>query len=146
MTYFFWFLLWTFIIYWCHRVGHLIPYIKNIHFAHHKFISTNPPPVWHWTNIFLFQDNWVSTFDVWITEFIPTIIFCLLTGQWWIVVIFYLWSAFIQESIEHNPSFNKYPLLTSGKWHLIHHTNGNYNYGIFLPIWDIVFKTYKPIN
>jgi len=140
-----WFLLWTLMIYWIHRLGHITPLIRQIHFGHHRFIAQNEPPKWHWSNILLYQDNWISTADVWITEFIPTIIFCLITDQWWIAIFFYVWSAFIQESIEHNPSFNKYPLFTSGKWHLIHHTNGDYNYGIFVPIWDILFKSYKSI-
>ena len=139
----FWFLLWTFVIYWCHRVAHIIPCVRLIHFEHHKFISTNPPPVWHWSNLFLFQDNLASTIDVWITEFIPTIIFCSITNQWWILLLFYLWSALIQEQIEHNPKFNKFPLFTSGKWHLIHHKNKNYNYGIFVPFWDMMFGSYK---
>ena len=47
------------------------------------------------------------------------------------------------EIIEHNKKINWYPLLTSGKWHLIHHKNPNCNYGVFFPIWDIIFHTNK---
>lgn len=146
MTAFFWFLVWTFLIYWCHRLGHRIPLVRWAHAGHHKFIATNPPPRWHWSNIFLFQDNWVSTLDVWLTEFVPTILFCWITGQWWIAVFFYTWSAFVQEAIEHNPRFNKFPWLTSGRWHMIHHKNFKYNYGIFHPLWDMLFKSYKSVR
>lgn len=132
-------------LYWIHRLGHKTPLVRKIHRGHHKFIANNPPPTWHWTNIFLFQDDWPSTVDVWLTEIIPTVIFCWITGAWWIAVMFYFWSAFIQESIEHNPKFNKFPLFTSGQWHLLHHFRGPYNYGIFHPLWDIIFKTYKSV-
>jgi sterol desaturase/sphingolipid hydroxylase (fatty acid hydroxylase superfamily) len=62
---------------------------------------------------------------------------------WWLFVVYYVWAAFIQESIEHNSKFDIYPILTSGKWHMVHHHHKNYNYGVFFPIWDIVFGTWK---
>jgi sterol desaturase/sphingolipid hydroxylase (fatty acid hydroxylase superfamily) len=95
--------------------------------------------------LFLFNDNWTSTFDLWITEVVPTLVFSWVTGYWWISVFYYLWAALVQETIEHNPKFNIYPYLTSGKWHLIHHRDTTYNYGLFFPIWDILFKTHKPL-
>lgn len=137
------FLAWTFMLYWIHRLGHQIPVVRKIHMGHHRFIATNLPPKWHWTNLFLFQDDWPSTVDVWVTEIIPTLIFCWITGAWWIAVFFYLWSALIQESIEHNPRFNFYPWSTSGQWHLMHHSNGNCNYGIFITVWDKMFQTFR---
>lgn len=137
------FLAWTLMLYWIHRIGHQIPAIRKIHLGHHRFIATNPPPQWHWSNLFLFQDDWPSTVDVWVTEIIPTLIFCWITGAWWIAVFFYLWSALIQESIEHSPMFDRYPWFTSGRWHLMHHSNGKCNYGIFITVWDRLFGTFK---
>ena len=145
MIYIFWFLLWTLVIYIVHRIAHIVPVIKEIHYEHHRFIKENVAPTWHWSNIFLFQDNWKSTGDVWITEILPTILFCFITQQWWIAIFFYFWSAFIQESIEHNPKFDMFPFSTSGKWHLIHHNRCSYNYGIFHPVWDRLFRTYKSL-
>lgn len=139
----FWFLLWTLLIYCVHVLAHHIPGIKYIHSWHHSFIIKNEPPTWHWSNIFLYQDDWKSTLDVWITEIMPTIIFCAITEQWWIAIFFYFWSAFIQERIEHNPKFNLFPFFTSGVWHLRHHKKGNCNYGVFHPLWDIIFGTNK---
>jgi sterol desaturase/sphingolipid hydroxylase (fatty acid hydroxylase superfamily) len=81
--------------------------------------------------------------DLWITEVVPTLIFSWITGHWWLSVFYYVWAAFIQEVIEHNPNFNIYPLLTSGQWHLVHHKQSDKNFGLFVPIWDIVFRTYK---
>ena len=137
-------LSWTFMIYWIHRMAHHVPGIRRIHMGHHKFIATNPPPTWHWTNLFLYQDNWISTADVWITEIIPTIIFCWLTDTWWLAGLFYLWQALIQERLEHNPNFDGYPLFTCGQWHMMHHYfQGRCNYGIFVPIWDMIFNSFR---
>lgn len=138
------FFLWTLLIYWIHRLAHVLPLIKQIHYGHHNYIKQNIAPKWHWSNIFLFQDNWISTVDVWLTEVLPTILFCAITEQWWIAVLFYVWSAFIQERIEHDPEFD-FLFFTSGRWHLIHHKKGMCNYGLFHSIWDRVFGTYKKI-
>lgn len=134
------FLLWTFVLYWIHRVCHGIPILRNIHLDHHAFVNKNTPK-WAWNNLLLFNDTPKSTADLWITEVIPTFIFSFITGQWWIFIFYYLWASLIQERIEHSKSFDL-PVLTSGKWHLIHHRT-NKNYGLFLPIWDILFGSYK---
>jgi len=139
MTYLLIFLLWTFVIYWTHRLVHILPFLKDIHLDHHKFVITNDV-TWHWSNLFLYNDTWLSTLDLWITEVIPTILMSLIFG-WWLFIAYYLWAAFIQERIEHNNNFDWYP-LTSGKWHMMHHRNANVNYGIFIPFWDIIFGSY----
>lgn len=137
------FLLWTLMLYWIHRIGHLLPVIRTMHLHHHRYVLVHNT-TWHWSNLFLFNDDWTSTIDLWITEVIPTLIFSIITGQHWISVFYYVWAAFIQESIEHNDKVDL-PILTSGKWHLIHHRSSN-NYGLFYPLWDIVFGTYKKVE
>ena len=136
------FLLWTLVVYWCHRLVHILPYFKNIHADHHKQVAQNTIQGLNWKNLFLYFDSIKSTLDQWYTEVIPTIILSLFFG-WWLFAVYYIWAAFIQESVEHNPNFDVYPLLTSGKWHLVHHENKNYNYGVFFPIWDMLFGTWK---
>jgi len=143
MIYVVYFFLWTLMLYWIHRIAHQIPVIKEYHLDHHRHILTNHTS-WHWNNLFLFNDTWDSTIDLWITEVIPTLIFSLITGQYWISIFYYLWASLIQETIEHNKDFD-IPLLTSGKWHLIHHRS-SYNYSLFFPIWDILFKTHKKVE
>lgn len=135
------FLGWTLMLYWVHRLAHQIPFIGRIHATHHRFIKLNPAPRWHWSNLFLFNDDWNSTLDLWVSEVVPTLLFCSVTGQWWLAVFYYGWAAVIQESIEHNPSFCGYPFLTSGRWHLIHHSKARYNFGVFTPLWDTLFGT-----
>lgn len=144
MIYIFAFLLWTLYLYWIHRIIHGVSsFARDAHLDHHRFINIHGKTKWHWNNLLLFNDTWISTMDLWITEVVPTLIFSWITGHWWLSVFYYVWAAFIQEVIEHNPNFNIYPLLTSGQWHLVHHKQSDKNFGLFVPIWDIVFRTYK---
>jgi sterol desaturase/sphingolipid hydroxylase (fatty acid hydroxylase superfamily) len=140
------FLLWTFCLYWIHRAGHRIPFVNKFHQDHHLYINRHGGTTWHWNNLLLYNDTWKSTVDLWITEVIPTLIFSAVTGHWWVSIFYYFWAALLQEVIEHNPKFDWYPWLTSGKWHLVHHRHQRKNYGLFIPLWDKLFNTYKPHN
>lgn len=141
----FYFMLWTLMLYWLHRLAHSrAPVLSHYHRQHHGFIARHHTG-WHWSNLLLYQDNWPSTVDVWLTEVVPTVVFCWLFDCWFVMIGFYLWSALIQERIEHNAKFNLFPLITSGQWHLQHHTTGHYNFGIFHPLWDLLFGTYRSV-
>lgn len=131
-------------LYVTHRSAHALPVIRRIHADHHVHVHQDKVG-WSWKNLILYVDSPKSTADQWITEVIPTLMFCALTGAWWIGAFYYVWAAFIQEAIEHNQSFNWYPYLTSGKWHLIHHSHPTKNYGVFTPLWDKLFGTFKAL-
>jgi len=148
MQYLFIFLAWTLMIYLSHRLAHTkwIKWYYNLHEEHHNQIIHDSNKKFHWTNLFLYIDSWKGTLDQWIMEIIPTIIFCYIFNCWWLFVCYYLWTAFVQENIEHNPKFNLYPIITSGKWHLLHHDDPKVNFGVFVPIWDIIFKTKKDLK
>jgi len=137
------FFIWTLVLYWIHRLGHVVPVIKQIHYVHHRTIL-KITPTWHWSNLFLYNDNWLSTIDLWITEVLPTLLFSYITGHWWIMIFYYIWAALIQEIIEHNPNFN-WPILSSGKKHLIHHGDSRVNFGLFTLFWDKIFGTYRSL-
>ena len=111
---------------------------------HHRYINNNGMQGWRWNNLLLYNDTKNSTIDLYITEVIPTFLFSLITGQWWIFIFYYVWAAFFQETLEHNPNINVFG-FTSGKWHLIHHKRNNKNYSLFFPIWDILFQTNKKV-
>jgi sterol desaturase/sphingolipid hydroxylase (fatty acid hydroxylase superfamily) len=143
IEYIFIFLSWTLCLYGIHRIIHKIPYLKDFHNDHHLYVNRHNIK-WSCTNFFFFTDTWISTIDLWITEVIPTLIFSTLTGHWWIFWFYYIWAATLQENLEHNKNLNWY-LLTSGKWHMIHHKRPNTNFGLFLPIWDKIFKTYQHV-
>jgi sterol desaturase/sphingolipid hydroxylase (fatty acid hydroxylase superfamily) len=139
MAYIFYFFTWTFVLYWIHRIGHRTPIIKDFHRHHHVYVNKNIT-TWHWNNLFLFNDDWPSTIDLWITEVIPTLLFSLITNQWWISIFYYIWAAFLQEPLEHRRGLNL-PLLTCGSWHLKHHNRPDKNFGLFFPVWDRIFGT-----
>jgi sterol desaturase/sphingolipid hydroxylase (fatty acid hydroxylase superfamily) len=139
------FFAWTFLLYWVHRLAHKIPVIKDWHWDHHSYIIRHGMQGWQWNNLLLYNDTNTSTLDLYVTEVIPTIVFSWITGQWWIFAVYYVWAAFFQETFEHNKNVNV-PIFTSGRWHLVHHRHANKNYGLFLPIWDIIFGTYKYVD
>jgi Delta7-sterol 5-desaturase len=139
IEYFLYFFTWTFLLYWLHRLAHVSPVFKRFHRHHHVYVNKFGTG-WHWNNLFLFNDDWPSTLDLWITEVVPTFVFCLITGQWWIMIFYYFWAAFIQEELEHRKNLNLYP-LTFGSWHLRHHSRPDKNYGLFFPLWDKIFGT-----
>jgi sterol desaturase/sphingolipid hydroxylase (fatty acid hydroxylase superfamily) len=139
-------IIWTLVLYICHRLGHIIPFLWNYHQDHHIQIFNKTNKGHHWSNYFLFFDTWKSTIDQWLIEIIPTLILCLIFYDYTLIVIYYFWAVFIQERIEHNSKFDMYPFITSGKWHLVHHVYFNKNFGVFTSIWDILFRTYKTKN
>lgn len=142
MTYIVSFLLWTFCVYWMHRLGHKVSFLKKIHGEHHKHYNKyDGSKGWHWQNLFLFVDNWKSTLDNILSEIIPLIIVSIAFQTYWLIVLYWIWTALIQEWIEDNPKFNLYPFMTSGKWHRIHHKTPKVNFGFLTPIWDIIFRT-----
>ena len=141
MQYVLFFLAWTLVIYLMHIVMHLVPGLRYIHWDHHKYITDNDGTKWSWNNLLLYNDTWLSTADLWLTEVIPTLLFCWITGQWWIALFYYVWAAFIQEQTEHNKKVDIFPWCTTGRWHLVHHTHPDKNFGLFIPIWDKLFDT-----
>ena len=135
----FYFLLWTFILYWIHRAAHIVPFLKRYHKDHHIVIK-NTKTKWHINNLLMYNDTKNSTIHLWLTEVIPSFIISYITGQWWIIIFYYVWAAFLQENLEHNKELNL-PILTAGKWHLKHHQNNKKNFGLFISLWDKLFKT-----
>jgi lathosterol oxidase len=132
------FFSWTLLLYWIHRVAHSEPMLLRFHMDHHRYIRNNDTE-WNINNLFLFNDTIDSTVDLWITEVIPTIIFALAFNAWWVFWLYYIWAAFFQEDLEHS-DLDLYP-FTAGKWHMVHHSNPNKNFGLFFPFWDRLFKT-----
>ena len=133
--------LWTLILYWLHRLAHTLPIVRDFHWDHHLVVAEDRLTGPEWKNLLLWNDTWRSTVDLWLTEVIPTLVIAAGTGCWWLAGAYYTWAASIQEAIEHNPQFGLFPILPSGKWHLIHHLYPSENYGPFTVLWDYVFGT-----
>jgi sterol desaturase/sphingolipid hydroxylase (fatty acid hydroxylase superfamily) len=112
------------------------------HGDHHKQIHQHPNKKWHWNNLLLVNDTIKSTIDLWITEVIPTSIISLIFSAPWLIISYYIWAAFLQESLEHNRTINL-PPLSAGRWHLVHHKYPNKNFGFPFRIWDNIFDTHE---
>jgi sterol desaturase/sphingolipid hydroxylase (fatty acid hydroxylase superfamily) len=147
MLYIITFLGWTLYLYCLHRIAHSghIPFLRRAHMAHHAQIRVNGTTHWHWTNLFLFTDTWAVTRDMWVTEIIPTIVFAIVFNSYWLLAVYYIWAAFLQEPLEHRQGLRIYP-FTMGSWHLRHHKDVYCNYGLFLPIWDKLFGTEAKVD
>lgn len=129
-------------VYWIHRITHMNEFLNSFHKRHHENVTSEiVGQSWDWKQIFIWIDDLESTIDQWLMEVIPTIIFCWVFNQWWLLVFYWIWAAFVQERVEHNSKLNLYPFITSGRWHLVHHKEHEKNFGVFFPIWDIVFGT-----
>lgn len=133
------FMIWTLYLYLWHRLVHKTPVIKNFHRHHHVFILNNHTS-WKWNNLFLYNDDIIGTVDLWVTDVLPTILFCFIFDSWYILLFYWCWAAFLQEKLEHNRNVD-FIGCTFGKWHLEHHRNPSKNFGLFFPIWDRIFKT-----
>lgn len=134
--------LYTLILYVMHIFAHRCPFFWYFHDDHHKQVINGTIEGFNWKNIFLIFDNWKSTIDQWLIEVIPTVILSIYFEAFWLLTFYYIWAAFIQESVRHNKNFNLMPFLTSGEYHLKHHYSGTKNYGVFVWFWDWVFGTY----
>ena len=138
------FFTWTLLLYCVHRLAHKSKWMMQFHGDHHRYANTNVIK-WHWSNFFFFTDTKKSTIDLWLTEVIPTILFCVIIKSWWILIFYWFWAAFVQEVIEHNYKIN-IQFWSSGQWHLAHHKDPTTNFGLFFTIWDVIFKTNMKAN
>lgn len=134
------FLLLTFVFYVIHRLLHSFRCLSYFHRDHHLNVSNNSVR-WRWNNLLLWNDTFKSTVDLWITEVIPTMLICWVFDSWTLLFLYWAWGAIVQEAVEHNKLFNL-PILTSGVWHMIHHSDSRVNYGVFIPVWDMLFRTH----
>lgn len=126
-----------------HRAFHTVPFLWYLHKSHHDEVNADYGNRPQWTAILLWTDSWKTTIDLWLIEYIPTAFYCWIFGCWWIAVMYYFWVAFVQDFIDHNPRFNLYPLLSSGKYHMQHHKNYKINYATMFPWSDWIMGTCK---
>lgn len=132
-------LVWLLCLYWIHRAAHTFKWMKVFHLDHHKQIAV-ATPTWRLNNLWLYNDSLKSTIDLWLTEVLPTLVLSLVFGHWHFCVTYYVWAAFFQETFEHKRGLDLFG-FTPGDWHLCHHRDATKNFGLFLPVWDIMFGT-----
>ncbi len=120
-------LLFSFMEYWIHRVPLHSFYYHGVHEHHHKHPDDYSVFPWYFTpTVFL---TFFAVFPV-------SIFLGLVLGYLW----FLTW-----HHILHHFDLNKFPrwVRKYALWHLKHHHDDDCNFGIILPIWDHVFRTYK---
>lgn len=135
------FIGWNLLLGFIHYLAHRIPWLWNTHSIHHQEVIDGLYNRPQWTALFLWIDSWDTTKDLWKTEYIPTIIYCFIFNCWWIGILYYIWVATVQEWIEHNPRFNLYPFISSGRYHLIHHKDPTVNFASMVPWADWIMGT-----
>ena len=139
------FFLWTLLLYVVHRLAHALPYIKKIHSEHHRYVMRNRDWGIKWQDLYLSRGANKVTLDLWFTEVIPTLLFCAVTGHWWIFGAYYFWSAFYEKATKYNRDVDVF-LVTWGMWTLTHYRRNTLNFGGIFSLWDIIFKTNRGIN
>lgn len=140
------YMAWTCLLYWMHRLAHVLPGLQWFHEDHHRVVFQHQyegqAMQWSPMNFLLWNDTGKSTVDLWFTEVLPTLLFCWVFHCWWILAGYYVWAAIFQESNEHDPNVH-WPGYMHGRPHLEHHEDPTVNYGFSTPLWDRLFHTYR---
>ena len=146
------FLLWTFYIYWVHRIAHIkhrYNIFYTIHAAHHRipyFAKERvlKPSVGQY---FFWLGEWKTSLDIIIVMTFPLLVityFWPQYGVWWLI-FHYLYEVFCSEDLlDHNTRLNG-PLTRIFAWgntHLYHHVYVKKNYALITNFWDYVFGTF----
>lgn len=154
LTYFliflFQFFLWTMLVYLMHRVAHIKRRYNPfhwIHMAHHRINYWKPENrVFRWYYFLFFFGSIQATIDVVLILTIPAVTVCLIypaTGVY-ILVFHYIYEVFFSEGVlDHNPRIKGTVtrFFAWGDYHLWHHKNWKYNYGLMITLWDSIFGT-----
>ena len=131
--------------YFIHRVLHVKNIYNKMHYFHHLSFNTIPSTalVQNFTEHFIY----IGTFGP--ALFIPYFIF---NKQHWLCIYLYLSIFDFINALGHcdfsyNESYYtssviKY-LFYSPEFHHTHHTDLTVNYALFMPIWDVLFNTYR---
>ncbi|MCB1325913.1 MAG: sterol desaturase family protein [Spirochaetales bacterium] len=143
------FLLWTFIIYWLHRIGHIShPWnpLYELHKAHHKinYFRQDASPWPDLGQFFFWLGDWKTSLDVFLVMTVP------LLGITWLwpafglplLVFHYVYEVFLSEAmLDHNANIRGFTTryFAWGNFHLYHHVDQKTNYSLMTTLWDWVF-------
>lgn len=135
------------VVYWQHRLFHIIPLLWRLHRVHHTDISFDTSTALRF-----------HTFEI-LLSILSQAFFITLLGSNYIAVI--IFSSILNFSAMFNHSNFSLPkqiesifvkLIVTPDMHRIHHSvlrkETNSNYGFFLSLWDKLFGTYisNPVN
>lgn len=130
-----------------HRWLHVPEHMKAMHGFHHQSINTVPST----SLVQNFQEHFI-----YIATFGPAMIlpYFVIGRQHWAVIAAYLVLFDMVNALGHTNIRLRHWVFTSPyspirylfytpEFHLGHHAYYNYNYGLFMPIWDHLFGTYR---
>jgi sterol desaturase/sphingolipid hydroxylase (fatty acid hydroxylase superfamily) len=144
------FLLWTFMIYWLHRLSH-IRHQKNplwqLHCAHHATPYLSAPSLSPWpkfAQLFFWLGSWRATLDVLVVMTLPALLIALIAPRYGLMLLafHYFYEVFCSEyALDHNPRIQGFwtRIFAWGDFHLFHHISTRNNYGLIITLWDRVF-------
>jgi sterol desaturase/sphingolipid hydroxylase (fatty acid hydroxylase superfamily) len=145
-------LLWTFAMYWLHRLSHW-HHPKNplwqLHRAHHTIPYLSAPSESPWPKLgqfFLWLGSWRASLDVFVVMTLPAIVIALVTPTYGIPLLLfhYLYEVLCSEyALDHNPRVQGWltRFFAWGDFHLFHHMSPKHNYALIFTLWDRVFGT-----
>lgn len=130
-----------------HRWLHVPEHMKAMHGFHHQSINTVPST----SLVQNFQEHFVYIATFGPAFFVPHFV---LGQQHWAVILAYLVAFDIINAYGHtnikcrhwlftSPRSPLYYMLYTPEFHLGHHAYYNYNFGLFMPLWDHLCGTYR---
>lgn len=129
--------------YWLHRALHIPSLMKHHHKVHHDSVVPRPSADFTFT-----VSERLSYTILFGSIFLVCNYYGLLTIEyiWFMVLVFDFINHIGHLNVELYPK--KYikskvarSLIYSTSFHAIHHSKYNYNYSLFMPIWDKIFRT-----
>lgn len=137
------FVLLEFFYYWLHRAQHTFPLLYKTHAKHHKSVIPTPST----SLTFTILDR-LSLAPLFVT---PVVLFSQLFGAFplWLLlaaVAFHdLLNTLGHVNREFTPKWYRDSILSriiyTPTHHTLHHTRQAGNYSLFMPVWDLLFKT-----
>ncbi len=144
------FLVWTFLIYWIHRLAHTNKFklLTEIHRSHHMIDYFNNDPQYDFRGFLFYFGSSKATLDVIVTITLPLILVIFIIGgnSWHLLIFNYLYEAIFSEYIlDHNKNLkgNITKVFAWGDFHLTHHKYPKHNYSLLVCLWDYIFRTAK---
>ena len=137
------FLLLEFFYYWLHRAQHTFPQLYKMHAKHHKSVIPTPSTALTFTIL-----DRMSLAPIFVT---PVVLFSQAFGAFpfWLLLVTLaihdLLNTLGHVNREFTPKWYRDSILSriiyTPTHHTLHHTRQAGNYSLFMPVWDLLFKT-----
>jgi sterol desaturase/sphingolipid hydroxylase (fatty acid hydroxylase superfamily) len=77
-----------------------------------------------------------------LSALIPEVYAIIVTGMVMLSYVAYTWYHFAMHRFDFKNPYGKY----MQRFHYVHHIRPKMNHGVTVPIWDMIFGTYEPLN